>query len=173
MRFEITTLKYSLKDIIAPLSFYLTILSIFILLFYFALDFSLDNIIISSLTTLLTIVFIFSFNKNSVLSISEFDDPAEIKDVTTKVLSKKGLIKTFENGNETKYELKSKLNRFLSSSFKDYVTLKESDNEILLYGKKNTLVSLKMRVKQEFPTFHLEEEKNPHQNTSSTSSSGI
>ncbi|NPA37666.1 MAG: hypothetical protein GXO47_12550 [Chlorobi bacterium] len=149
MKYEITTLKYKTREVIITLLFYFLLLIVFLLIFYFGLHFDLENIITSSFFALLTIFFILHFNKNSVLKISDYSNTAIVKNTIIWVLSKMGFVKTEESNEKIKFQYRSKTNRFIASFFLDQVTMKISDNEIWLYGNKNRMLSLKVRVQQE------------------------
>ena len=143
MKTEIITLKYNAKEIIRALSFYLLFVIVFLLIFYFGLNFDLENIITSTFTALIMIIFVLTFNKNAVLRISECSDPASIKDAAFKVLAKKGFVKAEESSDRIKFHYRTKMNRFFASFFFDHVIIKTSENDLLIFGKRTFLFLLK------------------------------
>ncbi len=150
MKYEILTLKYSTKETWAYL---LVIIILFIVItsfFYILFNNALEILLASGISVILSSIFLYFFNKNAVLKISNINDVPKLKELLSEIIIKKGFILVYSYSFETKYDRKSRINRWLNKIFLDFVIVKEENDELNLYSKKQTLVSLQMRVKKTF-----------------------
>ncbi len=102
----------------------------------------------------LQVVFPFGFgliqsalNRNGVLKLSGYSDLTSLKKHIETLILKKGYVATESQAGEIKYIKKRLWDRFFNIFFRENINIKITENEVLIYSKRNVIYYIEMALK--------------------------
>ena len=89
-----------------------------------------------------------STNRNAVLVITDIEYLSKCTDQLDQIICSKGYLTVEKSSNYTKYNRKTKFGRFFNLFLRENVVVREDENKISIYSKKNTLVQIESKIKK-------------------------
>ena len=151
MKFNKTLFKFTVSEVfwffISMSIFGIITLYVLALMFGFPfLSYFLSSKIITPIIIFFPLFFVFLYNKNGQLVISDFKDLSIVKKEIENKLMKIGFVEYEQKDGEVRYDRKSMLGRAIGGIFKEYVIVYYDNETISVNSKRNILTRIQMHL---------------------------